>query len=763
MLFAIFTAFQTAAMAEANEQEMRQRGRNIYEKSCQVCHGQQGEGVQDRHAEPLVGDMSVGGLADLIAKTMPEEDPEACVGEDANAVASFIHHEFYSEAARIRNRPPRISLARLTGEQLRQSMADLYGHFQGQASLEDRRGVDAKYYAANRGANDKLKLERIDQVIDFDFGEKSPAEGIEPEEFYINWQGSLKVDQSGRYEIILRSTCSCMLKFGANDRELVNNHVQSEGKEEFRRTLQLTAGREYPFSLEFIQRKRKTKQPAAKVSLSWIPPNGVEEIIPHQHLLPSRMPATFSLQTKLPPDDRSYGYERGIAINPQWDESTTAAAIEFAEIAASELFPRYRRDHRDDPNENRQVLRGFLSEVVQTAFRGPLDEETRRRYIDDQLNLAEDDSEAIMRSLLISLKSPRFLYPLLDGDRTRSQRVANRLALILYDSLPSDRWLLQEVEKDRLTDEVAIQQAATKMISDYRSRAKVRAFLYQWLGLADLAELSKDPKTFPEFDSNLVRDLRASLDMFLESVAWNEPSDFRQLLQADWAITTERLEAFYGPAWKANDPDATGPSRSVSDPRVHAGILTHPLLLSHFAYSKTSSPIHRGVHLTRHTLGRVLRPPNEAFTPINPELHPELTTRQRVELQTGEVSCQVCHKKINSLGFALEAFDAAGRFREQERNQPIDATGYYVARSGETAQFDGARQLADFLASSEDCHRAFVEAAFEHLVKQPIAAFGPDVSDQLTKSFRDSGFQIQQLLISIVQIAAVPPPPTQNT
>jgi hypothetical protein len=168
------------------------------------------------------------------------------------------------------------------------------------------------------------------------------------------------------------------------------------------------------------------------------------------------------------------------------------------------------------------------------------------------------------------------------------------------------------------------------------------------------------------------------------------------------------------------------------------------------------------VFLTRHTLGRVLRPPNAAFTPINPELHPNLTTRQRVELQTGEVSCQVCHQKINSLGFALEGFDAAGRFRDREKGLPIDALGSYITLSGETAEFEGARQLGDFLATSEDCQRAFVDSAFEHFVKQPISAFGPDVSDQLVKSFQESGYHIQRLIVSIAKIAAIPPPPPAN-
>ncbi len=185
--------------------------------------------------------------------------------------------------------------------------------------------------------------------------------------------------------------------------------------------------------------------------------------------------------------------------------------------------------------------------------------------------------------------------------------------------------------------------------------------------------------------------------------------------------------------------------------------LGHPLVMSHLAYHDTTSPIHRGVFLIRHTLGRTLRPPNEAFTPINPDLHPDLTTRQRVELQTGEANCQVCHQKINSLGFALENYDAVGRFRTQEQGRPIDPNGNYTTRDGQNVSFSSPRDLANFLATSDDCQRAFVESAFEYFVKQPVAAFGIDTIDRLTNDFRESGFSIRRLLVAIALTTAKQP------
>ncbi|MEP3479978.1 MAG: DUF1588 domain-containing protein, partial [Fuerstiella sp.] len=128
-------------------------------------------------------------------------------------------------------------------------------------------------------------------------------------------------------------------------------------------------------------------------------------------------------------------------------------------------------------------------------------------------------------------------------------------------------------------------------------------------------------------------------------------------------------------------------------------------------------------------------------------------------------SCQVCHTKINGLGFALENFDAVGRYRKQDSGKAVDSTGSYTDRSGQRVTFQGSGDLARYLATSEDAHTAFVNRAFQHFVKQPIAAFGPEKLEQLTQKFRSSNYNIQQLIVEIAVIAATPlssPPPASN-
>ncbi len=769
VLLFLLWGFVAARMVDADDSLDEQRlskGAEIYRAQCASCHGDKGEGGTKQYPEPLAGDASRKELAKLISDTMPEQDPDSCVGEDAEAVADYVYHQFYSDAAQVRNRPPRVGLARLTGPQLRQSLADLYSHFGGTPNANKERGVNAIYYDGARRKNENKKLERVDPVIQFDFGHNPPVEGIDPKAFCIYWEGGVLANVTGRYEIIVRSTCSFVMDFGMIGRELINNHVQSGDKTEFRKFVTLTAGRVYPFKIEFTQRERKTEKPPASVSLSWIPPNGFEQLIPTRNLIAKGATPTFSLATELPPDDRSYGFERGIAINRQWDESTTAASLEFAQVASDELWHAYRKKHAKDSDENRAQLRAFLTEIVEVAFRAPLSEDLRKRYVDDQVNAAEDDAEAIQRALLVSLKSPRFLYPLVDQGQSRSARYLNRLTLTLFDSLPTQDWLVTKIRKNELEQVDAIRSLAREFVNDYRAQAKVRDMLHEWLNIKRFGEITKNETSFPGYDREIVSDLRDSLDAFLEEVVGSESSDYRQLFLADWTYTCDRLATFYGETWQhleietSVNSTATLPRlrRSVSDSQKRFGVLSHPYLMSGMSYHESTSPIHRGVFLIRYVLGRTLRPPSEAFTPLSPDLHPDLTTRERVALQTSPDSCQVCHSKINGLGFALENFDAVGKFRSQERSKSLDSSGKYVDRAGKEVNFSGPRELAEYIVASEDAHRAFVNRAFQHFVKQPAAAFGPTTLNELTDRFQKNNYNINELIVEIAVVAATRDP-----
>lgn len=184
-------------------------------------------------------------------------------------------------------------------------------------------------------------------------------------------------------------------------------------------------------------------------------------------------------------------------------------------------------------------------------------------------------------------------------------------------------------------------------------------------------------------------------------------------------------------------------------------MLSHPLLLAGLSYRDASSPIHRGVMLTRNVLGRMLKPPPVAVAPLAVDLHPNLTTRERVIKQTGSAECMLCHKTINDLGFALEHFDAVGRFRDKEYDKPINAQGSYTTRDGRSTQFNGVKELAAYLAGSEEVHAAFAERLFRYATKQSVQAIGDDFLSEMCDNFRNENFDIKKLAVYAVADSAM--------
>ena len=756
-----------------------QKGEQIYRQKCAACHGASGEGTDDHYPRPLIGERTVQGLSRIIAKTMPEDAPGECVGEDADRVAAYIYEAFYSKAAQARNpfRAARIELSRITVRQYRNAVSDLIGSFRNAGRWEESRGLKGEYARAGRrgrrGGGGGNSLVRVDPEVRFDFGTDSPIPEqnavkdlsrrlvrlpvlLVPvnafrqfsQEFRVNWQGSVLAPETGEYEFVVKSENAIRLWVNDTVRPLIDAAVKSGNDTEYRESIHLLGGRVYPLRLEFSRGKEKR----SSVSLSWKPPHRTVEVIPTRNLTPVAFPETFVLRTPFPPDDRSVGYERGTSISKAWDQATTDAALEVAGYVADHLKDLAGVSDSTPEKEREPKLRDFCGRFAERAFRRPMSAEQRAFFVDRQFKASRDPATAVKRVVLLVLKSPRFLYRELGTGNPDAFDVASRLSFGLWDSLP-DQPLWEAAASGRLANREQVVDQARRMASDLRARSKLREFFLQWLRVDQGPEVAKDPKLFPGFDEAVVSDLRSSLELFLDDIIGSEAADFRALLHANYLYLNGRLARFYGAELP---PDA--PFRKVERKQnERAGVLTHPYLLSSFAYTASSSPIHRGVFVSRSVLGRVLRPPPEAVAPLAADLHPDLSTRQRVTLQTKPESCQSCHGMINPLGFTLEHYDAIGRYRDREKGRPIDATGSYETRAGNRVEFDGIAALAAFLADSEETHTAFVQQLFHYLVKQPIRAFGRQELPDLRRAFVANGYNIRKLMVEIAVSSALAP------
>lgn len=750
----MLTFFAALTLAHADPD-----GPALFRQQCARCHGGEGQGAR-KYAKALQGDLSVAQLARLVRETMPEDNPNTLSDAESTAIAKWMHERFYSKIARERVKPARIDLTRLTVRQYRNSVADLVGSFRQPLTWSAERGLKGEYYSTRRFQKDKKILDRIDPEVKFDFG-TGPAvpEKSEPHDFSIQWTGSLLPPETGEYELIVRTEHATRLyvnEMGEN-RPLVDAWVKSGSDTEFRGTIFLLAGRPVPIRLDYSKSKqgvqddpnKNKKPPVAKssITLLWKRPGGVVDVIPRHHLAPVRNSEQFIIATKFPPDDRSLGWERGSAVSKEWDAAATEAAIDAANRLAESRFAL--AGTNDSDKDQVKKLRAWATTFLERAFRRPLTATQTAILIDDSFAKMKSPEEAIKRVALLGLKSPFFLYREVAGG-TDDYDTASRLSFALWDSLP-DAALLKASAAGQLKTKAQLTAQAERMLKDPRAKAKLNDFLLTWLHADQPHDLQKDAQKFPGFDPAVIADLRTSLELSLDEALTSESADFRSLLTGtEWHVN-ERLARLYG----IKDVSGMHFRKVPFEADKRSGVLTHPYLMASFAGPKDSSPIHRGVFLARGLLGVALKPPPEAVAPIPPDLHPGLTTRERVALQTRPATCMSCHGIINPLGYTLEQFDAIGRFRDTDAGKPVHSQGEFLTSTGKAELIRDAQSLGRFLARSPDAHEAFVEQLFHHLIQQPIRAYGANTLDELESGFVANGFHIRKLALAVAVTGAL--------
>jgi hypothetical protein len=724
--------------------------------------------VEDEYDEALTGEKTLEALARQIDRTMPEDDPDKTSPEDAKLIAEYIYDLFYSPTAQARLNPPKKELARLTIDQFRNSVMDVIGRFRMgpgfDRPINAEQGLKAFYRgvelpkpgekAVDTTPKDGIKakrpnktIEKVEPVIAFHWGPDSPDKAVlEAEQFQNRFEGSVVANETGVYEFAVKSENG--FRLWINDTTegdaLIDGWVSAGPQvREEKKNLYLVGGRAYRLQLEHF----KFKEKSASIELWWKTPHGVKELIPAHALRTERTRELMIVSTEFPADDSSGGYPRGTTISKAWDQAVTDAAIATAEHVVENL-DELAQTKAGAPDRG-EKLRKFAHTFVEAAFRRPLSDDLKQLFVESHFASAKSPETAVKRVVLLALKSPQFLYPnLQQGETPDDFEIASRLALTLWDSVP-DKKLAQVAASGKLMTRDQIRAEAQRMLKDTRTKAKLHGFFHHWLELERAEGASKDPKTFPDFTPELIADLRESLLQFIDEVVWSEKSDYRELLQADYLLMNERLGKFYGHPVTGEEFQRVG-----FDPKQRAGVVTHPYLLAALAYTKQSSPIHRGVFLTRNIVGMSLKPPQKAVVFEDSHFNPKLTMREKISELTRSGACMSCHSMINPLGFSLENFDAVGRWRTKDNNKPVNAVSEFTTHEGMLVRLTGPRDIVNYVAANPGGHRAFIRHLFHHLIKQEPTAYGPKVLDDLQKSFAANGCNIQKLLVEIALVAA---------
>jgi Protein of unknown function (DUF1592)/Protein of unknown function (DUF1588)/Protein of unknown function (DUF1587)/Protein of unknown function (DUF1585)/Protein of unknown function (DUF1595) len=390
----------------------------------------------------------------------------------------------------------------------------------------------------------------------------------------------------------------------------------------------------------------------------------------------------------LPGDDAGYGFDNIadlLSVSPSLMLRYLSAAQKIAWLAfgadagassnrASSCRPARARD--EEP-----CARLILANLARRAYRRP----AQRGDVEELLvfyrkGRSDGGFTGGMRAGLERLLiDPEFLFrieqepagvPPGTAYRVPALALASRLSFFLWSSIP-DEELLGMAERGQLTDTSVLERQVRRMLADTRSSALVDNFAAQWLHLRRMETVAPNQGIFPEFDGSLRDAFVSETRLFLES-QFRADRSVLELLTADYTFVNERLARHY------QIPDVHGADfrRVTFDDGRRGGILGQGSLLTVTSYSHRTSPVVRGKWLLENVLGDP--PPSPPDVPDLGEFDDNgnaLSIREQMERHRQNPRCAICHARMDPLGFALENFDAVGRWRDVSKTgSPIDAS-----------------------------------------------------------------------------------------
>ena len=404
------------------------------------------------------------------------------------------------------------------------------------------------------------------------------------------------------------------------------------------------------------------------------------------------------------------------------------------------------------PAEERPCASSILSRLGRLAYRRTLDATELDRllvFYDDERRHSDFEG-GIELALRFMLSSPPFIfrietepaglapgavYALSDLD------VASRLSFFLWSSIP-DEALLTAAERGELRDAAGVERQVRRMLADPRAEALVENFAGQWLYLRNLTGTRPDPPSFPDFDDNLRQSLRRETELFFASVM-QEDRSVVDLLTADYTFVNERLARHYGIPGIYGDRFRRVP---VTDER-RRGLLGQGSVLTVTSYATRTSPVLRGKWVLENLLGAPPPPP----PPNVPDLEDTATTeglsiRDRMVKHRANPGCASCHARMDPYGFALENFDAIGRWRSREADgKAIDAS----ATLPDGTSFNGPGELrAAILRRPEEFVKTFTRKLLTYGVGRGLEGSDEPIVRRIVSQARD-GYRFSSIVVGI--------------
>jgi mono/diheme cytochrome c family protein len=405
------------------------------------------------------------------------------------------------------------------------------------------------------------------------------------------------------------------------------------------------------------------------------------------------------------------------------------------------------------PAQEPACARTILTTLAHRAFRRPVTSADIQPLLAFyQKGRANADFESGIQSAIEAmLVSPEFLFRIerdSAADTGKAHLVsdvelASRLSFFLWSTIP-DAELLDLAEHGRLKDSAMLERQVRRMLDDPRADALVSNFAGQWLHLRNVDTVKPDPVIFP-FDEALRQAFVTETTLFVSSM-FREDRSLLDLLSADYTFVNQRLAEHYG------IPRVYGSHFrrvTLADPNRH-GLLGQGSVLTVTSYPNRTSVVQRGKWILENLLGTPPPPPPPDVPELKAAPHGKvLSMREQMQVHRANAVCAACHARMDPIGFALENYDAVGRWRGEDAGAPIDASG----KLPDGTEFQGPAGLRDLLLTTyrDDFVRTATDKLLTYALGRGVEYYDYPIIRSITRDAARDNYRISSWILAIVK------------
>jgi len=336
--------------------------------------------------------------------------------------------------------------------------------------------------------------------------------------------------------------------------------------------------------------------------------------------------------------------------------------------------------------------------------------------------------EAVITAVL---QMPEFLYRFEMSPPPAGQKLvpldgfdmATRLSYLLWNSGPDDA-LLTAAQAGKLQTPTDIAAQVMRMMSLPRAHDMVLRFHDQWLQLANIGTLEKDPAVYKNFTPAVATAMQQEVRSIVDAVVFQGDGKIGGLFTAPYTFVNDVLGKFYGASGALSSTFAKV-DQTMLGMRPASGILTAGGLIAMRADRNNTSPTKRGIFIREALLCESLPPPPPNANIIPPVAKPNQTRRQAMMNHVTDPTCNACHVMMDPIGFGFEGFDASGAWRTTDNGQPVDVSGNIMG-SDVAGTFNGPVELGAKLANSDEALACSASQWFRFAFGRESGATGGD-------------------------------------